>query len=236
MTGFGFEDDQPCVVAAGALLLYLQETLKASLAHLNRLRPYRQQQFLFLDEVTRRSLELTRTLRDGSREGSLWSVLDRTVTAMGARLLQEWILAPLAGRLPIEARFEAVGELEEAASLRQELRANLGEAFDLPRLTARISTGRASPRDLAAVNRTLALLPKVKAKVTARRAPLLQELEARMELCSDLREALDAALVEEPPISPREGGVIRRGYDPDLDELHAIAQRRQGMDRALSGR
>ncbi|HLN28074.1 MAG TPA: DNA mismatch repair protein MutS [Gemmataceae bacterium] len=224
LTGFGFEDDQPCVVAAGALLLYLQETLKASLAHLNRLRPYRQQQFLFLDEVTRRSLELTRTLRDGSREGSLWSVLDRTVTAMGARLLQEWILAPLAGRLPIEARFEAVGELKEAASLRQELRANLGEAFDLPRLTARISTGRASPRDLAAVNRTLALLPKVKAKVTARRAPLLQELEARMELCPDLREALDAALVEEPPISPREGGVIRRGYDPDLDELHAIAK------------
>ena len=118
LAGFGFEDDQPCLVAAGALLLYLQETLKASLAHLSRLRPYRQDRFLFLDEVTRRSLELTRTLREGDREGSLLAVLDRTVTPMGARLLQEWILAPLAERAAIEARLDAVAELrsEHAAA------------------------------------------------------------------------------------------------------------------------
>jgi DNA mismatch repair protein MutS len=223
LAGFGFDDAQPCLVAAGALLLYLQETLKASLAHLNRLRPYRQHNFLFLDEVTRRSLELTRTLREGERSGSLLSVIDRTVTPMGARLLQEWIGSPLADRPAIEARLDAVGELDGEHALRQDLRAGLGEAFDLPRLTARISTGRAGPRDLVAVARTLRLLPRIKAKVTARRAPLLRDLESRLELCPDLRELLDAALVDDPPLSPREGGVIRRGYDAALDELHTIA-------------
>ena len=98
LAGFGFDDQQPCLAAAGALLLYLQETLKASLAHLTRLRPYSEQRFLFLDEVTRRSLELTRTLRDNARIGSLLSILDRTMTPMGARLLHDWLLAPLAER------------------------------------------------------------------------------------------------------------------------------------------
>jgi DNA mismatch repair protein MutS len=222
--GFGFEDGQPCLVAAGALVLYLQETLRASLAHLARLQPYRPDNFLFLDEVTRRSLELTRTLRDGGREGSLLSVLDRTVAPMGARLLQEWILAPLADRQAIEARLDAVAELKAEHPLRQDLREALGQAFDLPRLTARVSTGRASPRDLAAIGATLRLLPRIKAKVTARRSILLNELEARLELCPDLRETLEAALVDNPPLSPREGEIIRRGYNADLDELHAIAR------------
>jgi DNA mismatch repair protein MutS len=223
MAGFGFDDDQPCLAAAGALLLYLQETLKAGLGHLRRLRPYAGNRFLFLDEVTRRSLELTRTLRDNSREGSLLSVLDRTVTAMGARLLQEWLLSPLADRAPIEARHLAVAELLDDHSLRQDVRAALSDSFDLQRLTARVSTGRASPRDLAAVSRTLALLPRLKAKLTARRAPLLVELEKRIELCPDLREQLDSALVDDPPQSAKEGGVIRRGYDADLDGWHDMA-------------
>jgi DNA mismatch repair protein MutS len=224
LAGFGFRDDQPCVAAAGALLLYLQETLKASLAHLGRPAPFLHDRFLLLDDVTRRSLELTRTLREGSREGSLLAVLDRTVTAMGARLLQEWLLAPLTVRPEIEARLEAVAEFKEEHGLRGELREALGEAFDLQRLTARVSTGRASPRDLASVARTLRLLPRIKAKVTARSAALLRDLEARLELCPDLRAALDAALVDDPPLSPREGGIIRRGYDADLDALHAVAR------------
>jgi DNA mismatch repair protein MutS len=222
LAGFGFEDAQPCLVAAGALLLYLQETLKASLAHLSRLRPYRQNKFLFLDEVTRRSLELTRTLRDNERSGSLLGVLDRTVTPMGTRLLQEWVLNPLAERPAIEARLDAVAELEAELALRRDLHAALSEAFDLSRLTARISTGRAGPRDLSSVARTLRLLPRIKAKVTARRAPLLRDLESRLELCPDLREGLEAALVENPPLSPREGGIIRPGYDTELDRLHKI--------------
>jgi DNA mismatch repair protein MutS len=222
--GFGFEDRQPCLVAAAAILLYLKETLKANLSHLKKLKPYHPQQFLLLDEVTRRSLELTRTLREGNRAGSLLSVLDRTVTLMGARLLQEWLLAPLNDRDQINRRLDAVAELKDEPALRQDVRALLQETYDLQRLTARASTGRASPRDLAAIARTLRLLPRVKARITARKSPLLRELESQLELCPDLRDALDRALVEDPPLTPREGGIIRAGYDKELDELHEIAR------------
>jgi DNA mismatch repair protein MutS len=211
------------LVAAGALFLYLQETLRASLAHLRRLRPYRSLSYLYLDEVTRRSLEITRTLRDGARDGSLLSVLDRTVTPMGARLLHEALLAPLADRAAIEARLDGVAELVADHTLRSDLRALLGDASDLQRLTTRVSTARATPKDLAAVARTLRLLPRLKAKVTGRRSAVLAELEGRLELCPELRETLDSALADDPPYSPRDGGVFRTGYNTELDELRQLA-------------
>jgi DNA mismatch repair protein MutS len=226
--GFGFNDQQPCLVAAGALLLYLQETLKANLSHLNRIRLFRHENFVLLDDVTRRSLELTRTLREGAREGSLLSVLDRTVTPMGARLLQETLVTPLAKRELIEQRLDVVQEFSEQHQLRTELRDQLDKAHDLQRLTARVSTGRALPRDLAAVARTLRLLPRLKAKLAGRKAKVLAELETRLELFHDLREALDKALVEEPPLSPKEGGLIKDGYSAELDELREIS--RSGKD------
>jgi DNA mismatch repair protein MutS len=222
--GFGFDDQQSCLVAAGALLVYAQEMLKTALGHVRRLQPYFGSKVLQLDEVTRRSLELTRTLRDGGRQGSLLAGLDRTVTTMGARLLQDWLLAPLADRPAIEGRLDAVAELMEQQALREELRQTLMEVHDLPRLTSRVSTGRANPRDLAAIGRTLRLLPRIKAKVTARHASLLRELESHLELCPDLRQALDAALVDDPPQNPREGGLIRPGYHAGLDELRSIAR------------
>jgi DNA mismatch repair protein MutS len=223
MAGFGFDDDQACLSAAGAMLQYVKETLKSNLAHLSRLKPYSESKYLFLDEVTRRGLELVRTQRDGGRQGSLLSVIDRTVTSMGARLLMEWLLSPLRDRHAIEARLEAVAELLDDHSLRGGVRDQLTGAFDLQRLTARCSTGRASPRDLAAVGKTLAILPGLKATLAGRSAPLLQSLEQRVEPAPDLRELLDGAIVDAPPLSPREGGVIRRGYDAALDELHEIA-------------
>jgi DNA mismatch repair protein MutS len=222
--GFGFDDGQGCLSAAGALLLYAREMLKADLNHLRRLQPYATGRILRLDDVTRRSLELTRTLREGQRRGSLLWAIDRTVTAMGARLLQDWLLAPLADRPAIEARLDAVGELTQQAALRDELRRALTDVHDLQRLTARVSTGRATPRDLGAIARTLRLLPPVKAKITARQSALLQEMERDLELCPDVRAALDAALVDEPPLSPKEGGLIRPGYDAALDELRQIAR------------
>ncbi len=221
--GFGFSDDQPCLAAAGALLLYLQDTLKANLSHLSRLRAFRHDNFLMIDEVTRRSLELTRTMREGQRDGSVLSILDRTVTPMGARLFQDWLVAPLANKGKIEARLDAVAELADNNSLRTELRESLAQSYDLPRLTSRASTGRASPKDLAAVGRTLRLLPRVKAKLTGRKARFLQELEGQLELFPDLRENLDKALVDNPPTNAKEGGVIRTGFDPELDKLHKIA-------------
>ena len=133
------------LVAAGALVLYLQETFKSDLRHLRGLRPFRPGDHLLLDEVTRRSLELIRTLRDGGRDGSLLSALDRTATTMGARLLQDWLIAPLADRSAIEARLDAVAELHADHRLREDLRTVLAAATDLQRLTSRVSTGRATP-------------------------------------------------------------------------------------------
>jgi DNA mismatch repair protein MutS len=222
--GFGFEERQPCLAAAGALLLYLKETCKASLGHLRRPRPYRPEGYLLLDDVTRRSLELTRTLRDGTRAGSLLSYLDRTVTPMGARLLQESLLAPLTDRSGIEARLDAVAEFVEDHALRQQMRDRLEQVADLHRLAARASAGRASPRDLAALARTLRLLPPVRARLADCRARLLRELERHLDPCAELAAALDAALAETPPADPREGGVIRDGHDARLDELRSAAR------------
>jgi DNA mismatch repair protein MutS len=223
LTGFGFEDNQPCLVAAGAVIIYLQETLKASLQHIRRLRPHRPDALLTLDEVTRRSLELTRTLRDNQRDGSLLSVLDRTVTPMGARLLHDSILAPLTDLNAINHRLDSVEELLTDHSLRRSLREQLEQCSDIQRLTTRVSTAKAGPRDLSAISRTLRKLPAVKAKLTGRRSALLQDLEKRLELCPDIRELLDKAIEEDPPHVAKEGGVIRAGFNAELDELRALA-------------
>jgi DNA mismatch repair protein MutS len=228
LNGFGFADDQPCIIAAGALLIYLQETLKSKLAHLRALHPYRPERILQLDEVTRRALELTRTLRDGNREGSLLSVLDRTVTPMGARLLHDWLIYPLTERHAIESRLDAVSEFLDEHSTRSGLRASLEEGCDLQRLTARVSTGRATPRDLAAVGQTLRTLPRLKAKITGRKSGLLRQFESKLELCPDIREAIDSALVAQPPQGITDGGIIREGYHAELDRLRKLASEGKG--------
>src|SRR5262249_16214844 len=147
-----------------------------------------------------------------------------TVTPMGARLLHDWLIAPLTERAAIEARLDAVGELLADHALRQAQRERLGSAFDLNRLTARVSTGPATPKDLSAVSRTLRLLPRLKTLLAGRQAQLLKELEARLEPCAELRESLDAALFDEPPLSAKEGGVIREGYHKELDELRSVSR------------
>jgi DNA mismatch repair protein MutS len=222
--GFGFEPAQPCLTAAGGLLLFLKDGCKVSLAHLRRPRPYRADSHLLLDEATRRSLELTRTLREGKREGSLLAYLDRTVTPMGARLLQESLLAPLTDRAAIEMRLDAVAELVEEDSLRRGLREELSEVSDLHRLAARVSSGKGSPRDLAAVARTLRLLPQVRKPLAGCRARLLRELERLLDTCPELCRLLSSALADSPPADPREGGVIRDGFDGPLDDLRQTVQ------------
>jgi len=221
--GYGFDDSQPCLVAAGAVILYLKETLRASLAHLRHLKPHKPDALLTLDEVTRRSLELTRTLRDNQREGSLLAMIDRTVTPMGSRQLHDNLLAPLTHIPDINDRLDAVEELLNDHALRGGIRELLDACSDLQRLTTRASTARATPPDLAKIATTLRILPKFKAKLVGRKAKLLNALEARLELCPELRELLDRALKDEVPFSPRDGGVIREGYSPELDELRALA-------------
>ncbi|SIO14717.1 DNA mismatch repair protein MutS [Singulisphaera sp. GP187] len=224
LAGFGIDDQAPEAAAAGALVAYLRDTQKSSLGHLTRLTPYRRADVLALDEMTRRSLELTRTLRDGKRDGSLLQVIDRSSTPMGARLLADWLTSPLTHLEPIAERHEAVGELLGDSLLRSDLRASLGQAYDLERLSARVGTGRATPRDLGALARTLALLPKIRARLTARISKRLNQLEAALELCPEVRAAIEAALVDDPPLTIKEGGLIREGYHPDLDELREIAR------------
>jgi DNA mismatch repair protein MutS len=224
LDGFGVDDRALEVQAAGALVNYLRETQKSSLGHIVRLTPYRKAETLGLDEMTRRSLELTRTLREAKREGSLLQVIDRTVTPMGARLLGEFLTAPLTSRELILERSGAVEELVRDSGLRSEIRDLLSKAYDLERLAARVATARATPRDLTALARTLALLPQLKARLAARRSTRLGQLEGALELCPEVRSAIEAAMVDDPPLALKEGGLIRPGYHPELDRLRSVSK------------
>ena len=228
LAGFGVEDDSPEATAAGALVAYLKETQKTSLRHFDRIAARRPGSMMALDEMTRRGLELTKTLREGRREGSLLHSIDRTCTPMGARLLADWLTSPLTDLGAISARHDAVDELVRDPGLRADIRSALAAAYDLKRLAARVGTGRASPRDLVALGRTLQLLPKLKARLTARRSRRLGELESGIELCPEVRDAIAQALVDDPPIALKEGGLIRDGYHDGLDELREAARGGKG--------
>jgi len=226
LEGFGFSDapaDAQAIRAAGAVLDYLTETQKSSLEHIDRLLPYRSLGTLEIDESSRRSLEITRTIRDGRREGSLLWVLDRTVTAMGSRMLAEWVANPLTEIAAIRARLDAVEEFVGNQSLCDDLHESLRRIYDVERLLARVATGRASPRDLGFLGRTLRMLPAVKAKVTGRRSELLTNLETAIDLCPELRATLEAALADECPLASGEGGFIRDGFSAELDALRELA-------------
>ena len=223
LAGFGFDDGQACLLAAGAVLHYLRETIKASLSHVTTLVHFRTDDVLALDEVTRRSLEITRTLRDNGRDGSLLGAIDRTVTPMGARALHDALLAPLRERVAIDARLDTVAELMKDHAGRADLRSLFKETADLVRLTARTATQRATPKDLAAVSRTLRLLPAFKAKLAGRKATLLAELDGKLDLFPDLRDALDRGLADDPPYNVKDGGAIRPGFNTELDRLRQLA-------------
>ncbi|WP_197525721.1 DNA mismatch repair protein MutS [Pseudobythopirellula maris] len=226
LEGFGFDTESPedraALSAAGAVLDYLVETQRASLAHVERLQPYRLGSSLAIDAATWRSLEVTQTMRDGGRRGSLLGVIDRTVTSMGARQLAEWLRRPLTAVDAIRSRHEAVAELVGDAPLATAVREALGGVYDVERLVARITTGRASPRDLSQVARTLGALPKLKAKLAGRVSERLGRIEGRLDLCAEVRERLEAALEDDCPLSSREGGFIRTGYSPELDECRTL--------------
>ncbi|MEM8669878.1 MAG: DNA mismatch repair protein MutS [Planctomycetota bacterium] len=225
LEGFGFDDtDTPAVRAAGAVLTYMQETQRGDLDHFRALVAHHRSGFLQIDAATRRSLEITRTLRSGSREGSLLSVVDRTCTPMGSRLLADWIAAPLIDASAIHDRQDTVAEIVTDTSLRATLRDTLKQTFDLTRLLGRIATGRTGPRDLQQVARTLARLPKLKTPLAQREPIRLQSIESHLHLCPELRDDLQAALEDECPLSASDGDYIRPGYDSELDSLRELAR------------
>ncbi len=223
LEGFGFVDEDGAAVrAAGAVLGYLLETQKASLAHIDRLLRYSAGEMLDIDAATRRSLEISTTLREGRRENSLLGVMDRTVTSMGSRLLADWLANPLTDVERIDRRLDAVAELVADSGLCAALSEQLRGIYDLERLLARVTTGRCSPRDLSFIGRTLGRLPQIKAKLTARGSRLLQQLEERLDLCEEVRVHLETALAEDCPLISREGGFIRDGFSTDLDALRDL--------------
>jgi DNA mismatch repair protein MutS len=224
LEGFGFTDDDAAAIrAAGAILDYLLESQRSSLDHFEALVPYRVGRYLEIDEATRRSLEISRTMRDGGRDGSLLSVIDRTTTAMGSRLLGDWIAAPLTDGDEIEARLDAVDELVGEGQLRSGLRERLQGVYDLERLLARVATGRASPRDLSFIGRTLDSLPPLKDLLEAAGSRLLTHLSDTIDPCPELSAQLSAALVDQCPLTMREGGIIRPGFHEQLDQHRELA-------------
>jgi DNA mismatch repair protein MutS len=234
LEGYGAEGHPLAVAAAGAALFYLQDNQISDLAHLRRLTTYRLADYVSLDAATRRNLELTRTLREGRTEGSLVSILDCTETAMGARLLRRWIHQPLLDVAPIHARLDAVEELlspppfeGEGAGvrvfLRTDLRKLLDGMYDVERLVGRVGFGNANARDLVALRRSLARIPRVKALLAEARSDRLRALDADLDELADVTALVGRALVESPPILVREGGLIRSGYHADLDALRRTA-------------
>ena len=225
LEGMGWDEQQDglAIGAAGAILAYLQETQKTSLGHIRQLLPYRAGLTLEIDAATRRSLELTHTMRDRDRKGSLLAVLDETQTPMGARRLAAWLSSPLLDKDAIELRQGAVAELLGDNRFRTQIRQSLSEVYDLERLLGRIATGRASPRDLRQVGVTLSQLPGIKASLADRHSPRIVQLEQGLLLCETLREQLLSALCEECPLHLRDGGFIRDGFDAGLDELRQLA-------------
>ena len=219
LSGLGLDAYSCGIIAAGALLQYLIETQKTSIANLTALTPYSISKYMVLDSSTRRNLELCETLREKNKRGSLLWVLDKTKTAMGARMLRRYLEQPLIEKEEIMQRLDAVEELKDNAITREELREYLNPVYDLERLISRISYQTANPRDLVAFKTSLSMLPHIKYIMKSLQSPLLVQLQEEMDELADLFALVDTAIVDEPPISIRDGGFIKEGYNEEVDRL-----------------
>lgn len=219
MEGLGISDYECGVIASGALLIYLKETQKTSLSHMARLTPYTTGRYMLLDSSTRRNLELCETLREKQKRGSLLWVLDKTKTAMGARALRKSIEQPLISREEIERRLDAVEELEESAISREEIREYLTSVYDLERLVSKITYQTANPRDMIAFQSSLSMLPHIRYILSEMKSSLLKELYEEMDALEDLCRLVQESIKEDPPVAMRDGGIIRDGYNEEVDRL-----------------
>ncbi|MDZ8237167.1 MAG: DNA mismatch repair protein MutS [Nostoc sp. ChiQUE01a] len=224
LEGLGCDHLPLAVRAAGGLLEYLEDTQKENPVSLQRLRTYTVTDYLIVDNQTRRNLEITQTVRDGTYHGSLLWALDRTSTAMGGRALRRWLLQPLIDIKGIRARQDTIEELMENTPLRQDLRQLLRQIYDLERLTGRAGSGTANARDLAALADSLSRLPELSHLVTDARSPFLKALQKVPSILEELAQKLHTHLVESPPIHIKEGGLIRPGVNSLLDDRKATVE------------
>ena len=223
LKGYGVDDLDLGVVAAGAVLHYLSETQKGRLPHVQRIQRYSNDEHIALDPSTKRNLELVSSIQDGSRDGTLVDILDETCTPMGGRRLRAWLVRPLRRVDPIQWRLDAVDTLHGNASLRDELHDLLSRMGDLERLAGKIATARATPRDLVAVRQTLEQIPGVADCLSASGCSTLTDVASDLTACPSVVQQIRDALVDEPPSKISEGGLIREGYDEELDDLRSIA-------------
>ncbi len=217
----GLADFPIGTVAAGALLKYLYETQKNSLSHITMLSPYSNSKYLVIDGSTRRNLELVETMRDKTKIGSLLWVLDKTKTAMGARMLRSYVEQPLVDAKDINARLDCIEELNNKLISRDEIREYLNPIYDLERLISRVTYQTANPRDLIAFKNSIGMIPHIKTMLGDLSSPLLQQMNDEMDALEDLYQLIDESITEEPPISVREGGIIKTGYVEEIDRLRS---------------
>jgi DNA mismatch repair protein MutS len=226
--GLGLEDHEAATTAVGALLRYVSDYQKGEISHLSFPRLYVPSQYMVLDEVTKRNLELSKTIYTGGRRGSLLSLIDRTVTSMGGRLIREWLNYPLTDIREIRTRHDSVAELYEKYEICEPLREMLGTVVDLERLIGRISVKSAGPRDLVGLSDSLKTIPRVRKVLKEFNSQAITRIENGFDDFSSLTERIDTILVDSPGLSIREGGFIRDGVDNDLDELRELS--RKGKD------
>ena len=219
LEGIGLSDYECGMIASGALLKYLEETQKNSLSHMSRLTRYATGNYMVLDSATRRNLELVETLREKQKRGSLLWVLDKTKTAMGARTLRKYVEQPLIDKKSIVKRLDAVAELKDNAICREEIREYLNPVYDLERLVGKITYQSANPRDLIAFQSSLSMLPSVKCILKDMESDLLKENYEELDPLEELCDLVGRAIQEEPPLAMKEGGIIKDGYNEEVDRL-----------------
>ena len=217
LEGLGLGDYDSGVIAAGALFQYLMETQKSAMTHMTSITPYLTEKFMLIDSSSRRNLELVETLREKQKRGSLLWVLDKAKTAMGARMLRSQVEQPLIDKEEINRRLEAIEELNDKAMLREEIREYLSPIYDLERLISRISYQTANPRDMVSFSGSLAMLPHIRLLLKEFESPLLKEIYEDMDALEDVTDLIHRAIIEEPPLSMRDGGIIKEGYHEDVD-------------------
>jgi len=222
LEGFGCEEMKAAVYAAGQVLSYLSETQKRTINQITNLKAYHLEDYMVLDSASRRNLELSSTIRDNQRSGSLLSILDQTVTSMGAREIKKWINQPLVQKNEITKRHDALAEIIDNYMILEKLRAELSEIYDLERIMSKITYQSANARDLVALRNSLAKLPAVKKLMAELQSGLLSEMQADFDLLEDIYNVIDNSIKNEPPTTITEGGIIKDGYDSKLDELRSL--------------
>ena len=223
LKGFGIEGLHSAICSAGAVLNYLRETQKANLPHINKISRYNPSDYMLLDYSTKRNLEITFSMNEGEREGTLISILDKTETAMGGRMLKKWISAPLKKLEPILKRQECLEEFFNNKTLRKNLQNELSEIGDLERLTSKICTGRANPREMVNLKTSLKKIPLIKQLLDLTKVETLQVINQKLHTLDWLIEKIELAIADDPPLAVSDGGVIRKGFNPELDEIRSLS-------------